>query len=132
MIQRTPEELVRQTLLGHLIGEFGCPSSLISVEISLGTLSSAVPRGIKHRRADIVCFAPIAEGAYPLLLIECKHKTPSISVLSQLLGYNLYIASTVVAVAWSDGIAMYTKGSLLYKGPQVSMPSYRLLQELLP
>ena len=130
MVQGTPEELVRHALLGHLIEGFGCPSSLISVEIALSSLSFSVPKSIKHRRVDIVCFTNTVDGARPLLLIECKRKRPQVSVIAQLCGYNMYMGCSMVAVAWPGLITIYRRGELLYQGAHSGMPTYRELQEL--
>jgi hypothetical protein len=131
LVRGTPEELVRQALLGHLVGPFGCPSSLISVEISLSNLACYVPSRIKHRRADIVCFTKTVDGARPLVLIECKRSHPSVDVIAQLCGYNMYVGCNVVAVAWPNSIAIYAKGRLLYHGAHSCMPSYFDLQKIL-
>jgi hypothetical protein len=131
MVQGTPEEFVRQALLGHLSGGFGCPSSLIAVEISLANLSPSIPKRIMRRRVDVVCFTKTVDGARPFLLVECKRCQPSISVIAQLCGYNMYVGCPIVAVAWPGSIAIYGRGVLLYQGVLSYMPTYQDLQKTL-
>jgi hypothetical protein len=128
LVKSTPEELVRQALLEHFLGDFGCPLSLISVEISLANLSPLIPKHMKRRRIDIVCFSKTLDGARPLMLVECKRTQPSINAIAQLCGYNMYVHCPVIAVAWPGLIAVYTGGSLVYKGAHFNMPGYSRLQ----
>lgn len=58
----TPEELVRQRFIGHLVHDKGCPASLIAVETSLELNGLA-------KRADIVVHAPDGRA---IALVECK------------------------------------------------------------
>ena len=76
----TPEEVVRQTALSHLV-YLGYGSGLISVEKTL-TFNTM------QRRYDIAVFN---KGGSPTLIVECKEpKTPiTQKVLEQISIYNL-------------------------------------------
>ena len=77
----TPEELVRQHFIGHLVHDRNCPASLIAVERSL------VLNGMA-KRADILVHG--MDGR-PIALIECKSPSVRIdrSTLEQAARYNL-------------------------------------------
>ena len=77
----TPEEWVRQNFLQYMVSEKGFPASLISVEMSF-RLNKLVKRG------DIVAFG---RGGKPLLLVECKASSVSISqnTFDQIARYNM-------------------------------------------
>lgn len=106
----TPEEEVRQALLGHLIHELSFPASLIAVEKPIRKWAgSQVP----DRRIDILCFTKDQKNALcPLLLIECKQYSPNKDHLLQLLGYNFYIKAPYVAVAGPENVLFQTKNEL--------------------
>ena len=77
----TPEEWVRQNFLQYMVIEKDFPASLISVEMSF-RLNKLVKRG------DIVAFG---RGGKPLLLVECKASSVSISqsTFDQIARYNM-------------------------------------------
>ncbi len=77
----TPEEWVRQQLLYILQTEYGVPSGLIGVEMT-------VPLGTRSLRADIVVYG---RNAQPLLVVECKAESVKITrqTFMQIAGYNL-------------------------------------------
>jgi len=62
-----PEEVVRQALIAHLVGDLGVPRACIRQELSLSSLDPGV-----RDRVDLVVHA--ADGAMlrPVLLAECK------------------------------------------------------------
>jgi hypothetical protein len=128
-VRETPEEIIRQSLLEHLVKNAGFPSSLLAVETSLANLPITVPLRNKRRRVDIVCFMKTKGGAHPLLLIECKRKQPSIDDIAQVCGYNMYARCPLAAIAWTDSIAIYARSGRLYQGAFSSMPGYLALQE---
>lgn len=93
----TPEEWVRQHMVGHLVHDLHCPASLIRLEhtIALNGLT---------KRADIVVHGP-AGG--PLLLVECKapHVRLDQKVFEQAARYNLVFKVRFLLV--TNGLAHY-------------------------
>ena len=75
-VRLTPEEWVRQQFLHRLTEQYGYPSGLIGVEISLGA-----------RRADAVVYD---NEMHPRMLLEFKADTVPLTqqVLDQAAGYN--------------------------------------------
>ncbi len=80
-IKLTPEEWVRQHFLVYMIHHLGYPAGLISVEYGL-TINKL------NKRSDIVVFDKTGQ---PLLIVECKAPTVSISqeTFDQIATYNL-------------------------------------------
>ena len=130
-VHDTPEEQVRQQLLFYLLGPFGCPRSLIGVEISLKSLVGCSGRSVPRRRLDIVCFSVHEGSIVPLLIIECKASKPLPSAFFQLNGYNFFAHAPAVALAWPGNIVVSNQGKSFYKGPIDYLPSYRQFQNLL-
>lgn len=128
-VARTPEECVRQRLLGHLFRVGGYPEHLTRVEMPMDFF--AVSGTCPKRRLDILCFQKQEDALLPLLLIECKAKTPSPSTTAQVLGYNFFVKAPYAAVAWQDWIVMYCRNSLFYDGLISHMPSHKKLLETL-
>jgi hypothetical protein len=87
----TPEEWVRQSLLGYLVQKRNYPASLIAVErgVKVGELS---------RRFDAVVFAKTGN---PWILIECKAPGESLegSPLGQLLAYQSNICAKYIVLS---------------------------------
>lgn len=106
----TPEERVRQALLGHLIYELNFPPSLITVEKPIQKLAgSKTPK----RRLDVLCFAKDKRQLLrPLLLIECKAHALNKAHLLQVLGYNFYVEAPFVAVVGPKEILFQAKDDL--------------------
>lgn len=79
----TPEEWVRQHVLGFLVHDRGCPPGLITVERGLQVLG-------RHQRTDVVVHTA-EPGAPPLLLVECKAPTVKLDrkAFEQAARYNL-------------------------------------------
>ncbi|MEQ9423906.1 MAG: type I restriction enzyme HsdR N-terminal domain-containing protein [Cyclobacteriaceae bacterium] len=93
----TPEELVRQSLINHLIKDLNYPKSLISVE-------KGVRLGKKINRSDIHVLSK--EGKC-FLLIECKSFKEKIDVntMHQVAKYNATLKADFIAV--SNGLNTY-------------------------
>ena len=127
-VQDTPEERVRQHLLSHLIGPFGCPRSLIGVEVSLKALIACSAGPVPSRRLDIVCFSQRQGSCLPLLIIECKASRPLSAAVFQLNGYNFFIHAPVIALAWPGNILVSHQGKALFEGDMTLMPTYQRLQ----
>ena len=125
-VARTPEECVRQDLLGHLFRAGGYPQYLTRVELPLSFFSD-LPCNIK-RRLDVVCFYTKDDTILPLLLIECKAKRPQAGVIKQLLGYNFYVKAPFVAIVWGRHIVLYDEAGLYFEGPFEQMPEYKELK----
>lgn len=93
----TPEEWVRQHVIGYLVRHRNYPPSLIAVE-----------RGFRYQnmpwRADIVAYD---RRARPFLLVECK--APEVAVRQQTFEqagrYNIVVGARNVAV--SNGLEHY-------------------------
>lgn len=87
----TPEEWVRQSLLGHLVQQKQYPSALIAVErgLKVGELS---------RRFDAVIFN---RKGNPYILIECKAPGEKIedAAISQLLAYQSVLGASYLMLS---------------------------------
>jgi hypothetical protein len=128
LVSATPEEIVRQELLSHLLGSFGCPRHLLAVEAPLRAISSRQVR--LTRRLDIVCFCVKASVVVPLLVIECKAAPPKRQALTQLNGYNFYLQAPFLALAWPGSVILLHGNKALYTGGICDMPTYSTLQTL--
>ena len=101
-VAATPEEEVRQSLIQQMSCELNYPTSLLSVEKTLGDLPHIQSQNLPKRRADIICFGKSIHSQYdlyPLLLIECKAVALTPKVINQVTGYNRFIGAYFVAVA---------------------------------
>ena len=120
---------VRQHLLAHLMGPFGCPRSLIRrgsvVEEPCPFRHSIVP----NRRLDIVCFSHLQGSLDPLLIIECKASKPSAGAIPQLNGYNFFLHAPAIALAWPGNIFVSHQGKTLFEG---AIPFYRRIDSCRP
>jgi len=87
----TPEEWVRQSLLGYLVQKRNYPASLIAVErgVKVGELS---------RRFDAVVFAKTGK---PWMLIECKAPGESLEggPVGQLLAYQSNLSARYILLS---------------------------------
>ena len=104
-VRITPEERVRQSVLHYLIGPFGCPSSLIAVEVALSSILPGFPRPLPRRRLDIVCFFHHQGSLLPLLIVECKASLPQRIAHWQVQGYNFFTNAPLTAIAWPGTIS---------------------------
>lgn len=103
-VATTPEENVRQKLLGLMISELGFPKAWICVEQPLRDLPhlASVKTSVPARRADIICYA---QGInHPLILIECKAVALTAKTERQLIGYNHYVRAPFVCLANQETI----------------------------
>lgn len=101
-VERTPEEEVRQRILGLMLGELGYPRALVSIERELKTLPHLRGRSNKQipkRRADILVFSKQESSLLPLLLIECKAVSLTDKCVQQVLGYNRFVQAPWLCVA---------------------------------
>ena len=95
-VAMTPEELVRQTLLSHLVSVMSYPLGRIAVEKGI------VWNGLQFR-FDLLVYGPDMQ---PFLLVECKapHVQLKESVLWQITRYNLRVKapfSLITNGVWS-------------------------------
>jgi hypothetical protein len=94
-VSSTPEELVRQKLIGQMIQELGYPKGLISVE-----------KWMKSRRFDLVVYT---KNVKPLLLVECKAIPITDQAIRQALGYNETIKAPFICIVNQDSIQTFWK-----------------------
>lgn len=111
LVEKTPEEIVRQRLLAYMCAECGFPKSLIAVEKSLKEIPhlGRLPHA-GDRRIDILCFArdihpdyPI----YPLLLAECKAGAISVQAVEQAFGYNAHVGAAFILLVNPQELRLY-------------------------
>lgn len=93
----TPEEWVRQHVIGWLVGVRGIPRLRISQEYPVNING-------QRQRADIVV---IDESAKPHLLVECKAPEVAIDneVVMQAMRYNAIVGARFVLL--TNGIKLY-------------------------
>lgn len=93
----TPEEVVRQLLLHHLIEDLGYPKNKIRVELGVEV------NGMM-KRCDILVYN---EAFEPVLLVECKSAKVAISssVFEQIAMYNMTLK--VPYLLLSNGVEAY-------------------------
>jgi hypothetical protein len=93
----TPEEWVRQHLLGYFVKELQYPVSLVATEMSIET------HGLK-RRCDIVVFN---RKALPVLIAECKAPAVPLTqkVFDQVARYNYNLKVPYLLI--SNGLEHY-------------------------
>ena len=101
----TPEECIRQGLLGKMVEELGYPQSFIAVEKELSELPHlrlTSKDAIPNRRADVIVFAKKVHPdhpLYPLLMIECKAVPLTPKFAQQVIGYNSVVKAPFLALA---------------------------------
>ena len=85
-----PEELVRQSLINHLINDYGYSKSLISVE-------KALKVNERTKRYDIVVFN---NECKPYILIECKSPNIKINIeaIEQVSWYNFVLKAEYLLI----------------------------------
>ena len=98
MVANTPEERVRQSLLQKMVGEWGFPKGLISVEKKVGA-----------RRYDVVCYS---RSMAPLLLIECKATEIHAAAIAQAFGYNWIVQAPFICLANPTEIKTFWRSPL--------------------
>ncbi len=115
----TPEERVRQAVLGWLLGEIGVPARLIAVEAGLSLFET----GNRHR-VDIAVMQPGGGGLAPWLLVECKAPDCPIDgkTADQIARYLRVLPASLVMA--TNGVSMHLRA---LEGGQ-----YRTLKALPP
>ena len=93
----TPEEWVRQHVIGWLVGEKHIPELRISQEYPVNING-------QHQRADIVV---IDERAQPHILVECKAPEVAIDneVVMQAIRYNSVVKARYIVL--TNGLKLY-------------------------
>jgi len=93
----TPEEWVRQHVIGYLTGDRGMDPMLIKLEQGLTLYNTA-------RRADIVVYD---RSAAPRMVVECKapHIKLTRDVVEQAVRYNLVLEVPYIVI--TNGLAHY-------------------------
>jgi len=127
-IKKTPEEVVRQTLLQLMIKKLGFPLALIAVEKELNQIPHLLRNraALPDRRVDIICFAKGIHPRFPLfplLLVECKEDRITQAAIEQVVGYNMFVEAPFIALADPTGAALLLPEGTLQKG----LPSYEML-----
>jgi hypothetical protein len=116
----TPEEWVRQHVLGHLMQDLGCPAALLSLEhtVSLNGLT---------KRADVVVHD---RAGKPLLLVECKapHIPMDRKVFEQAARYNLVFRVRYLLV--TNGLVHYCCRLDLDTGVVEFLPKVPVFEEM--
>lgn len=101
----TPEEMIRQFLIRHMVENLHYPQSHFIIEKSLHQfphLNPANLHAMPSRRVDVILLAKDLHPnypLYPLLLIECKAVPITAKTMRQVLGYNHYLRAYFVAVS---------------------------------
>lgn len=97
LIVITPEEYVRQTLLGQLLKDKKIPLDMIGVEERLDKYDID---GETNCRADIIVRRRVNDGHEPLILIECKRQAVPLTgrVINQVDVYNSYLNVDIIGV----------------------------------
>lgn len=115
IIKRTPEEIVRQSLLNKMIFDLGFLRGLIAVEKQVGT-----------RRYDLVSYTPEMR---PLLLVECKAGPIEKKAASQAFGYNDEIKAPFVSLANANEVRTFWRGNDGLESVPF-LPTYKELYEI--
>ncbi|NGX61058.1 MAG: hypothetical protein K940chlam9_00537 [Chlamydiae bacterium] len=98
-VEATPEEIIRQNLLHHMVQNLGYPKSLIALEKELSTLPHLSPQQKQQapkRRLDILVYQK--KSFLPLLLIECKAIPLTPNKIHQVLGYNTFVQAPYIGL----------------------------------
>ena len=122
----TPEELVRQRWLKHMIENLKFPREYLGVELELKSLPHLKDQlHLPRRRTDVICFAKGIHSYYPLfplLLMECKAASFGMDAILQVQGYNEHVKAPFVAVVSKDQLIVRSK-----QGDLFELPSYDVL-----
>jgi hypothetical protein len=128
-----PEEVVRQTLVQHMIRQLRFPKELICIEKSLREISLKAHLA-PDRRADVVAFGKntqIDSILSPLLLIECKAEACTKDAFDQLMGYNHFVQAPFGAlVGKSEMVVAFCKEGVVQTFLP-TLPSYDQLLSIL-
>ncbi|MBM7706066.1 hypothetical protein JOD03_000968 [Chryseomicrobium aureum] len=123
LLQRTPEEIVRQKVVDFLLDEMGVPEECISLEFPLNTIKST-----SNMRADIIVWKIDSnQKKYPFLVLEIKasHISLTEETLVQVEKYNRILKAKYVGVSngketqfyecSEDGLKLLTTDFYTYK-----------------
>ncbi|PJK16936.1 hypothetical protein CQS04_07215 [Chryseomicrobium excrementi] len=105
LLQRTPEEIVRQHVLNFLLDEMNVPDEYISIEYPLKKFDS-----ISNMRADIVVWKEDqCKNKIPFLVIELKagHITLTDEVIEQVKKYNSLLKAKYLGVSNGKTTELY-------------------------
>jgi hypothetical protein len=108
-VAATPEEHVRQRLIGYMIDHLGFPLHTLVVEKGLHQLPHLDPSICRslERRFDLITleadFHP-HHPLFPLLLVECKAVKLGAKERRQLEGYNHYLQAPFICLVNQDEI----------------------------
>lgn len=105
LLQRTPEEIVRQHVLNFLLDEMNVPEDYISIEYPLKQFDS-----ISNMRADVVVWKDDEyENKIPFLVIELKagHIALTDEVLEQVKKYNSLLKAKYLGVSNGKNTKLY-------------------------
>lgn len=128
-MKRTPEEIVRQSLILQMTERLGYPKALLSIEKKLSEVCRFSGETLPNRRLDILCFSK--KELEPLLMVECKAITLTEKAIEQVIGYNRYVAAKFVCLANMDTILTghYDRDLGSYRF-QKGLPSYQDLMKV--
>lgn len=103
-VKATPEEIVRQRWMEHMMSSLGFPKELFVIEKNLAELPHLQGKRVSDRRIDLLVYVPLLERLDPLLLIECKQGSLSSLHTEQLIGYNVHVGAPYVALVNHDEV----------------------------
>lgn len=136
-VAATPEEIVRQQLVSHMIHNLNYPASYLALEKELNQVPHLhqSDKEIPNRRADLICFGKDIHpkfALYPLLLVECKAVKITSRTMSQVAGYNHFLGAYFIAAVNGQEIrtGWYDPSIKDYKYVK-NLPTYSQLLESL-
>lgn len=129
LIQTSPEESVRQSLLALMLEDLGYPASLMVVERKISQLPhlAHVKVPIPNRRIDILCYS--RNCLRPLILIECKARFFSFKEQRQLFGYNYHIGASFLALVAHKKIHFFNMKNAEEVSDVKELPDFATLTE---
>lgn len=131
-VAATPEEIVRQKWIQHMIGDLQFPRELLAVEKELKILPHLLDsrHDLPTRRIDLLCFMNAHNAIKPLLLMECKADALSQSAMDQAIAYNDSVKAPYVAIV--NGSNIRFRYQLFSNQQEISrLPSFLELTEKL-
>lgn len=134
-VAATPEEIVRQRLVSHMVHNLQYPPGLLALEkeIRQHPHLQLNDQEIPDRRADLICYGKDIHpdhALFPLLLIECKAVRITNRVLNQVIGYNHFLKAHFISVVNGEEIRTGWFDPVLQDYRFVkSLPSYPELLE---
>lgn len=130
LIQKTPEEFVRQKMVSYLQTELGVPKEMIRLEEPM----SYFVKGAKGR-ADIIIYRKKKDGLYAVILIECKSPNVELTddVFDQVVKYDQIVMADVIVITNGDKSEWYGWDEDEEKYfPLSAIPTYKELLEKTP